>query len=85
MFRILRRGVKANGCITALYFRGTDFGLFRELLQTIPWDTAPDRRLQDGYLIFRDQLQAKEWFIPLNRRSSTVNTRHSWMKKKLLD
>lgn len=36
-------------------------------------------------MIFRDHLQAKEWFIPVSRRSSIVIRRPSWMKKELLD
>lgn len=43
-FGVLRRGNQVNRRFTTLDFRGTDFGLFRELLGRTPWDTVLEKR-----------------------------------------
>lgn len=43
-FRILREGNRAKSRITALDFRTADFGLYRDLLGRMPWDTVVERR-----------------------------------------
>ena len=42
--RILRGGNKANGRITTPNFRRADFGLCRDLLGRIPWETVLESR-----------------------------------------
>jgi len=44
-FRVLRGGNKANCWIATLDFRRTDFGLFRDLLGRLIWDTVPEKRM----------------------------------------
>lgn len=39
-FRILGKENKPKSRITTLAYRRADFGLFRDLLRRIPWDTA---------------------------------------------
>lgn len=43
-FRNLRGGNKANSRITALDFKRTIFGLFRDLLIGIPWEVVMENR-----------------------------------------
>jgi len=43
-FRTLEGGNQANNRVTTLDFQRTDFGLFRELLERIPWNIVLERR-----------------------------------------
>ena len=69
-FKILRAMRKAHSKLATLDFRRADFGLFRDLLGRVPWDTALEGRgAQESWLIFRDHLlQAQEWCIPTKRK-----------------
>ncbi|GAB0188947.1 mitochondrial enolase superfamily member 1 [Grus japonensis] len=69
-----------------LGFRRADFGLFRDLLDRIPWDKALEGRgAQDSWLIFKGHLlQAQERCIPTKRKSSKTTKRPLWMNKELL-
>ncbi|GAB0200487.1 hypothetical protein GRJ2_002514100 [Grus japonensis] len=71
-FRILRAARRALSKLTTLDFSRADFGLFRDLLGRIPWDTALEGRgAQDSWLIFKGHLlQAQERCIPTQRKSS---------------
>lgn len=52
--RILRGGSKAKSRITALVFRRAEFGLFRELLRRIVWDTVLEgREVQESCLFLK--------------------------------
>jgi len=45
------------GKLTTLDFRRTDFGLFRDLLDRIPWDKALEGRgTQESWLILKNHL-----------------------------
>lgn len=72
LLRILRGGNKARSQITILEFRRADFGLFRNLLGRIPWDTVlVQRGVQDRGLIFQDHLiYTQELSISMCRSSS---------------
>jgi len=52
-------------------FMKADFGLFRDLLRRIPWDTTlVQRGAQESWLMFKDHLlQAQERCIPTERKS----------------
>uniref|UniRef100_A0A8B9FZE2 E3 ubiquitin protein ligase n=1 Tax=Amazona collaria TaxID=241587 RepID=A0A8B9FZE2_9PSIT len=67
-------------------FKRADFGLFRDLLTKVPWDTALEGRgAQDCWLIFKDHLlQAQERCIPTRRKFSRRARRRPWMDKELL-
>lgn len=41
--RVLRQGCKEESNVTTMHFRRADFGLFRDLLERIPWDTTLER------------------------------------------
>ena len=47
-FRVLRGGSWAKIKITVLDFRRAGFGLFRDLLDTVPWDKTLERRPKKG-------------------------------------
>ncbi|GAB0188934.1 mitochondrial enolase superfamily member 1 [Grus japonensis] len=85
-FRILRAVRRAHSKLTTLGFRRADFGLFRDLLDRIPWDKALEGRgAQDSWLIFKGHLlQAQERCIPTKRKSSKNTKRPPWMNKELL-
>ncbi|GAB0179072.1 hypothetical protein GRJ2_000372500 [Grus japonensis] len=61
-FKILRAVRRAHSKLTALDFRRADFGLFRDLLGSVPWDKALEGRgAQESWLVFKDHLlQAQE-------------------------
>ncbi|PKU35337.1 glycerol kinase [Limosa lapponica baueri] len=55
--RILRGRSKAKSGITTLNFRRAEFGLFRNLLQCVPWNKALEGRgAQESWLIFKGHL-----------------------------
>ena len=43
-FKILRAARRTHSKLTILDFRRADFGLFRDLLGRVPWDTALEGR-----------------------------------------
>ncbi|GAB0208867.1 mitochondrial enolase superfamily member 1 [Grus japonensis] len=85
-FRILRAARRACSKLTTLDFRRADFGLFWDLLGSVPWDKALEGRgAQDSWLIFKGHLlQAQERCIPTKRKSSKNTKRLPWMNKELL-
>ena len=86
-FKILRAARRAHSKLATLDFRRADFGLFRDLLGRVPWDTALEGRgAQESWLIFKDHLlQAQERCIPTKRKSGKNTRRPAWMNKELLD
>ncbi|XP_062489131.1 uncharacterized protein LOC134171174 [Pezoporus occidentalis] len=85
-FEILRTVRRACSELTALDFKRAEFGLFRNLLRKVPWDTALEGRgAQDSWSIFKDHLlQAQECCIPTRRKCSRRARRPPWMDKELL-
>ncbi|KAK4824035.1 hypothetical protein QYF61_009626 [Mycteria americana] len=61
-FNILRAPRRAHSKLNTLDFRRAGFGLFRDLLGRVPWDTSLEGRgAQESWLIFKDHLlQAQE-------------------------
>lgn len=62
-FRIPRGKNETKSRITALDFRKSEFGPFRDLLERVPWDVALKRRgIQERWSVFKDELfQTQEW------------------------
>ncbi|KAM9653655.1 uncharacterized protein ACIBXB_010484 [Morphnus guianensis] len=75
-FKILRAVRRAHSKLANLDFRRADFGLFRDLLGRVPWDTALEgRENQKSQLIFKDHLlQAQEQCIPTNSDTKRKST-----------
>ena len=70
-FRFPKAERRVKSKLTALDFRGVDFGLFKDLLGSVPWDKAPEGRGwgHESWLIFKDHLlQAQESSIPMNTK-----------------
>lgn len=69
-FRIWRLGIKTKHRITSFDFRREDFGLFRDLLRRMPWETALEKKgVQKSWSVFKDHLcQAKKLSNPMCRR-----------------
>ncbi|GAB0204618.1 mitochondrial enolase superfamily member 1 [Grus japonensis] len=86
-FRILHGSSRAVSRIRSLDFRRTNFGLFKDLLGRIPWVRALEGRgVQESWSIFKHHfLQAQDWCIPKNRKSSKGGRRLAWMSKELLE
>ncbi|KAK4823706.1 hypothetical protein QYF61_005772 [Mycteria americana] len=86
-FKILKEPRKADSKRSTLGFRTAGFGLFRDLLDRVPWDKALEGRWAQGScLIFKDHLlQTQERCIPTKRKSGKNTRRAAWMSKELLD
>ena len=84
-FKILRAARRAHSKLSTLDFRRADFGLFRDLLGGVPWDTALEGRgAQESWLIFK-LLQAQKRCIPTKRQSGKNARMPPWMNKLILD
>ncbi|GAB0193175.1 hypothetical protein GRJ2_001782800 [Grus japonensis] len=85
-FKILRAARRVCSKLTTLDFRRADFGLFRDLLGTVPWDKALEERgAQESWLVFKGHLlQAQERCIPTKRKLGKNARRPAWMNKELL-
>lgn len=85
-FRILKGGGKAKTKITAVDLRRADFGIFRDLLRRIPWETVLESRVvQERPVILRYHLPTKlKSGLPASRKSSKGSRRPTWMNKELL-
>ncbi|GAB0203625.1 hypothetical protein GRJ2_002828100 [Grus japonensis] len=85
-FKILRAARRAHSKLTTLDFKRADFGLFRNLLGRLPWDTALEGRgAQDSWLVFKGHLlQAQEQCMPTKRKSGKNARRRAWMSKEVL-
>ncbi|GAB0176549.1 hypothetical protein GRJ2_000120100 [Grus japonensis] len=86
-FKILRAARRAHSKLPTLDFRRADFGLFRDLLGSAPWDKALEGRgAQESWLAFKDHLlQAQERCIPTKRKSGKNTRRPAWLNKELWD
>ncbi|GAB0206830.1 hypothetical protein GRJ2_003148600 [Grus japonensis] len=86
-FRILRGRSRAVSRITTLDFRRANFGLFRDLLGTIPWvRDLEGKGAQEIWSIFKHHfLRAQDWCVLKNRKSSKGGRRPAWMSKELLE
>jgi len=86
-FKILRAVRRAHNKLITLDCRRADFGLFKDLLGSMPWDKALEGRgAQESWLVFKDHLlQAQGQCIPTKKKSVKNTMRPAWMKKELLD
>ena len=84
-FRILR-GSKANSGITTLDFRRASFGLVRDLLGRILWETAlGSSGVQESWLFFFQELPPQiSRTVYLNMQEMEGGWRPAWMNTELL-
>ena len=65
----VRKGVSKT---TTLNFRRADFGLFRSLVNGVPWEAVlKGKGVQEGWMLFKKEVsKAQEQAVPMCRKSS---------------
>ncbi|KAK4815560.1 hypothetical protein QYF61_004077 [Mycteria americana] len=77
----VRRGVSKTA---TLDFRRADFGLFRRLVERVPWEAAlKGKGVQEGWTFFKEEvLKAQEQAVPRCRKMSQRG-RPAWLNREL--
>ncbi|KAK4811169.1 hypothetical protein QYF61_019800 [Mycteria americana] len=68
-----------------LDFRRADFGLFRRLVDRVPWEAAlMGKGVQEGWTFFKEEvLKAQEQAVPRCRKMSQQGRRLAWLTREL--
>ncbi|RMC12138.1 hypothetical protein DUI87_11273 [Hirundo rustica rustica] len=71
----------------ALDFQRADFGLFRRLIQSIPWEAAlKNKRVQESWAYLKTEfLRAQEQTVPVCRKVSRWGKCPAWISKEVLE
>ncbi|KAK4815791.1 hypothetical protein QYF61_007231 [Mycteria americana] len=79
---IVRRGVSRTA---TLDFQRADFGLFRRLVERVPWEAAlKGKGVQEGWTFFKEEvLKAQEQAVPTSRKTSWWGRRPAWLNREL--
>ncbi|KAK4811052.1 hypothetical protein QYF61_016338 [Mycteria americana] len=87
MREFLIRGEAARGVskTATLDFRRADFGLFRRLVERVPWEAAlMGKGVQEGSTFFKEEvLKAQEQAVPRCRKTSRRGRRPAWLTREL--
>ncbi|KAK4816845.1 hypothetical protein QYF61_023967 [Mycteria americana] len=87
MIEFLIRGEAARGVSKTgtLDFRRADFGLFRRLVERVPWEAAlKGKGVQEGWTFFKEEvLKAQERAVPGCRKMSRQGRRPAWLTGEL--
>ncbi|KAK4806799.1 hypothetical protein QYF61_005595 [Mycteria americana] len=87
MIEFLIRGEAARGVskTATLDFRRADFGLFRRLVERVPWEAAlMGKGVQEGWTFFKEEvLKAQERAVPRCRKTSRWGRRPAWLTREL--
>ncbi|KAK4810724.1 hypothetical protein QYF61_007698 [Mycteria americana] len=87
MIEFLIRGEAARGVskTATLDFRRADFGLFRRLVERVPWEAAlMGKGVQEGWTFFKEEvLKAQERAVPRCRKTSRRGRRPAWLTREL--
>ncbi|KAK4819807.1 hypothetical protein QYF61_011601 [Mycteria americana] len=87
MIEFLIRGEAARGVskTATLDFRRADFGLFRRLVERVPWEAAlMGTGGQEGWTFFKEEvLKAQERAVPRCRKTSRRGRRPAWLTREL--
>ncbi|KAK4816377.1 hypothetical protein QYF61_016281 [Mycteria americana] len=87
MIEFLIRGEAARGVskTATLDFRRADFGLFRRLVERVPWEAAlMGTGVQEGWTFFKEEvLKAQERAVPRCRKTSRRGRRLAWLTREL--
>ncbi|KAK4830725.1 hypothetical protein QYF61_013175 [Mycteria americana] len=87
MIEFLIRGEAARGVgkTATLDFRRADFGLFRRLVDRVPWEAAlMGKGVQEGWTFFKEEvLKAQERAVPRCRKTSRRGRRPAWLTREL--
>ncbi|KAK4823310.1 hypothetical protein QYF61_000523 [Mycteria americana] len=78
----VRSGVSRTA---SLDFRRADFGLFRRLVERVPWEAAlMGKGVQEGWTFFKKEaLKAQEQAVPRCRKTSRRGRRPAWLTREL--
>ncbi|KAK4830875.1 LOW QUALITY PROTEIN: hypothetical protein QYF61_013804 [Mycteria americana] len=83
---LILEGVTRGGTRTAtLDFQRADFGLFRRLVERVPWEAArKGKGVQEGWTFFKEEdLKAQERAVPRCRKTSRRGRRLAWLNREL--
>ncbi|KAK4820905.1 hypothetical protein QYF61_008137 [Mycteria americana] len=87
MIEFLIRGEAARGVskTATLDFRRADFGLFRRLVERVPWEAAlKGKGVQEGWTFFKEEvLKAQERAVPRCQKMSRRGRRPAWLTREL--
>ncbi|KAF1501108.1 hypothetical protein FQV17_0014956, partial [Megadyptes antipodes antipodes] len=79
----VRRGASKTATMN---FRRADFGLFRTLVERVPWETVlKGKGVQEGWTFFKKEvLKAQEQAVPVCRKKNGWGRRPAWLNGELL-
>ncbi|KAM9590819.1 uncharacterized protein ACIBXB_005874 [Morphnus guianensis] len=79
----VRKGVSKT---TTMDFRRPNFGLFRTLVERVPWETVlKGKGVQEGWTFFKKEiLKAQGQAIPMHRKMNCQGRRPAWLNRELL-
>ncbi|KAK4815187.1 LOW QUALITY PROTEIN: hypothetical protein QYF61_021047 [Mycteria americana] len=87
MIEFLIHGEAARGVskTATLDFRRVDFGLFRRLVERVPWEAAlMGKGVQEGWTFFKEEvLKTQEQAVPRCRKTSRWGRRPAWLTREL--
>ncbi|KAK4810539.1 hypothetical protein QYF61_004502 [Mycteria americana] len=87
MIEFLIRGEAARGVskTATLEFWRADFGLFRRLVERVPWEAAlMGKGVQEGWTFFKEEvLKAQERAVPRCRKMRRRGRRPAWLTREL--
>ena len=79
-------GEVRRGLIRAasLGFWRADFGLFRGLVDRVPWEAVlKDKGVQETWTPFKKEIKAQEQTIPMRQKLSRRERRPAWLNREL--
>ncbi|KAK4810509.1 hypothetical protein QYF61_004289 [Mycteria americana] len=84
-FLILGEAARGVSKTAPLDFRRADFGLFRRLVERVPWEAAlMGKGVQEGWTFFKEEvLKAQERAVPRCRKTSWQGRRPAWLTREL--
>ena len=87
MIEFLIRGEAARGVskTATLDFQRMDFGLFRRLVDRVPWEAALiGKGVQEGWTFFKEEvLKVQDQAVPRCRKTSRRGRRPAWLTREL--
>ncbi|PKU31484.1 adaptin ear-binding coat-associated protein 1 [Limosa lapponica baueri] len=84
-FSILGEARRGANRTATLDFRRADFGLFRSMAESVPWETVlKGAGAQEGWSCFKEELsKAQEKAIPRSQKMSRRGRRPAWLNREL--
>jgi len=72
--------------ITTMDFQKADFGLFRTLVERVPWERVLRcKGVHAGWTFFKEEvLKAQEQAVPMCRKTNRRGRQPAWMNRELL-